>query len=164
MQIKKASFGGWLWIGLVGIVLALLSVSAVFAYTAKLGFTMPVSFTLQNCTLSCGGQVVFSSNEQTTANGFEVIPVSENTLEISCKYSKLSGREFVVSVNNGFSLKLTKLMIYDAVAFDESDENLNNQTYVMHSFDSPNLTITLLDGIVPESEDEVVFCIEVMSA
>jgi hypothetical protein len=107
---------------------------------------------------------VFSSNEQTTANGFEAIPVSENTLEISCKYSKLSGREFVVSVNNGFSLKLTKLMIYDAVAFDESDENLNNQTYVMHSFDSPNLTITLLDGIVPESEDEVVFCIEVLSA
>lgn len=162
MQIKKASFAGLLWAGLTVVVLTILSVSAVFAYTAKLGFTMPVSFKVQNCTLLCGGQVVFSSNEQDTADGFDVTPVSENTLEISCKYSKLSGREFVVSVNSGFSLELSKLVIYDAVAFDESDENLNNQTYVSHSFSSPNLTIKLLDGIVPENQDAVAFCVRVL--
>ncbi|MBP3389561.1 MAG: hypothetical protein J6K71_00090 [Clostridia bacterium] len=163
MQIKKASFAGWLWAGLAVVVLALLSVSAVFAYTAKLEFSMPVSFKVQNCTLFCDGQVVFSSNEETTASGFEVTPVSDNTLEISCNYSKLSDRTFVVSVNTGFSLQLSKLVIYDAVAFDESDENLNNQTYVSHGFSSPNLTITLLDGIVPESEDEVSFWIRVLA-
>ena len=161
MQIKKASFAGWLWLVLAVVVLAILSVGAVFAYTAKLKFTMPVSFTVQNCTLSCGGQVVFSSNQETIASGFTTKPVSENTLEISCKYSTLSGRQFVVSVNQGFSLELTKLVVYDAVAFDVSDVNFNNQTYVSHSFTSPNLTIILLDGIVPEANDSVVFTIKV---
>ena len=165
MQIKKASFAGWLWVVLAVVVLAVLSVSAVFAYTAKLKFTMPVSFNIENCKILCRGQVVFSSNEEEIATGFTTKPVSENTLEISCKYSaQLLGREFVVSVSNGFSLELTKLVIYDAVAFDANDENFNNQTYVSQSFTAPDLTIELLSGIVPEDGDSVVFNIKVTEA
>ena len=186
MQIKKACFSGWLLAGVVFIVLAVLSVGAVFAYTSKLGFTMPVSFKLQNCTLKyekdgdANDEIVFSSDSAAVSQNFAVKPVSENTLEISCKYSFFQTmstsaqeayeeeynvvplKQISISVNENFTLSLTKLTIYNAVAFDESVPELNNSIYVAQSFSSQILTITLHSGLAPETQDDVSFCIKVL--
>ena len=177
MQIKKASFAGWLWAGLAFVVLTLLSVSAVFAYTSKLSFTMPVSFKVKNCTINYvnvadndKNELVFSSNGGTVSSNFLVRPVTENTLEISCAYSsdRFLNNAITFSIDDGFTLELTKLEIYDAVAFDKNVAELNNSNYVSNEFDKQKLTITLNlktnqnpDGLVPEEYDNVVFTIKV---
>lgn len=161
MQIKKVH--GWLMPVAVLIVLAVLSVSAVFAYTAKLSFTMPVTFNVENCTISSGGVVVFSSNQEEMSSNFAVTPITENTLEISCTYntSTFSGGVITFSVNTGFTLELTKLTIYGALAFEKGQTGLENGDYVSQTFANQNLSISLLSGLKPEVGDDVVFIIEV---
>ena len=165
MQIKKASVG-WMMPVVILIVLAVLSVSAVFAYTSKLSFNMPVSFKIQDCTIKYenegNDEIVFSSNQEETSSNFAVKPIADSALEISCEYSKFTNNTIAFSVSSGFTLELTKLVIYDAIAFDESVPEFNNSTYVGQSFASQILTITLYSGLAPESADDVVFCIRVL--
>ena len=182
MQIKKVSVG-WMMPVVILIVLAVLSVSAVFAYTSKLSFTMPLSFKIEDCTIKYengeNDEIVFSSNEEETSSNFAVKPIADNTLEISCKYSFFQTmstsaqeayeeeynvvplKQISISVNENFTLSLTKLTIYNAVAFDESVPEFNNSTYVAQSFTSQILTITLHSGLAPEESDNVVFTIKV---
>ncbi|MFQ6749636.1 MAG: hypothetical protein ACLRFR_02180 [Clostridia bacterium] len=145
---------------------AIFGAGAVWAYNANLAMKFQATFSFNALTLNLNGAQIYKNGEIKNSN-FTIIPVAENTLEISAEYQNFgqSITSFQFTISQNYLMTLEKFVAYDVVLVDKSNINTN---CVSCTNNGTTITIVFVENddvymVEPDYDDILTFQIKFSS-
>ncbi|MBO5309994.1 MAG: hypothetical protein J6A98_02175 [Clostridia bacterium] len=141
---------------------AIFGAGAVWAYNANLAMKFQATFSFNALTLNLNGAKIYENGEIQDSN-FTIIPVAENTLEISAEYQNFGQNitSFQFTISQTYSMTLEKFVAYDVVLVDK----LNINTNCVSCTNGTTITIVFVENddvymVEPDDDDILTFQIK----